>query len=237
MTGNSPKARRPKPKAQKLRASENSSLVDEVYEAVLDRILSGALASGTPVSEVVLARELGVSRTPVHDALRQLAKDGLVSQARNCRAVVANFSADDVYEIFEMRKLLEGHAAELAAGRMDRRQLVPLRATAESLRAGLNANDWAKRWADFDESFHRTIATASGLPRLCKDILRYRMLHRGFNKLSTDPAGLRGALDEHEQILDALEARDGRAAKQRMVAHIAAWQEHFIRSFPTSAST
>lgn len=211
--------------------AEKSSLVDDVYEAILNQILSGALASGTPLSEVDLASELGVSRTPVHDALRQLAKDGLVSQTRNCRAVVSNFSADDVYEVFEMRKLLEGHAAELAAGRIDRRQLIPLREAATSLRAGLKSARWAQLWADFDETFHREIAAASGLPRLCKDILRYRMLHRGFNKLSTGPTVLRKALLEHEKILDALEARDGKEARERMVAHIAAWQEHFIRNF------
>ncbi len=219
---------------RKVLRSENGSLVDEVYEAIMGRILSGKLPSAGPISEVELARELGVSRTPVHDALRQLAKDGLVIQSHNRRAIVAKFTADDVYEIFEMRKLLEGHAAELAAGRMDRRQLVPLREAAESLKDGLDAADWAQRWADFDETFHRVIATASGLPRLCQDILRYRTLHRGFNKLSTDPEGLRQALAEHENILDALEARDARAARQRMVAHVAAWQDHFIRTFPAT---
>jgi len=126
-----------------------------------------------------------------------------------------------------MRKLLEGHAAELAAGRMDSRQLAPLRATADSLHDGLNARDWNRRWTDFDAAFHHTIAEASGNSRLCADILRYQLLHRGIHRFSTDAKSLRRALAEQEGILDALEARDRVAARERMVGPINAWQKFF----------
>jgi len=219
---------------QKLRAlakeTETSSLVASVYETLLEKIINGQLPSGAKISEVELAKALQVSRTPVHDALRQLAKDGLVIQAKNRRAVVARFSTDDLYEIFELRKLLEGHAAELAAGRMDARQLAPLELTAAQLREQLHQAEWAGQWAAFDEQFHREIAQACGNQRLGQDILRYRLLHRGFNKLSTTPEGLLTALAEHESILAALKARDGKLARERMVAHIDAWQQHFIRA-------
>src|SRR3982751_3100555 len=108
--------------------AESNSLVESVYEALLQRIMGGDLRSGSIVSELALAQELGVSRTPVHDAVRQLAKDGLVVREGTRRARVTDFSPDDVFEIFEMRKYLEGAAAELAAGRMDRRHCTPLRA-------------------------------------------------------------------------------------------------------------
>src|SRR3954447_12906692 len=117
------------------RTAQSSSLVESVYEALLERIVSGDLPSGTIVSELALAQELGVSRTPVHDAVRQLAKDGLVVREGRRLARVAGFSPDDVYEIFELRKFLEGPAAELAAGRMDRRHCAPLRAAADALSA------------------------------------------------------------------------------------------------------
>jgi DNA-binding GntR family transcriptional regulator len=209
---------------------EANSLVASVYETLLEKIVSGQLPSGSKVSEVVLAKALQVSRTPVHDALRQLAKDGLVHQEKNRRAVIARFTADDVYEIFELRKLLEGHAAELAAGRMDARQLDPLELTATHLRGRLHQADWAAQWAAFDEQFHREIALSCGNQRLGQDILRYRLLHRGFNKLGTTPEGLLTALAEHEAILAALKLRDGKLARERMVAHIEAWQQHFIRA-------
>jgi DNA-binding GntR family transcriptional regulator len=213
------------------------SLVERVYGEVVERILAGRLAAGDVLSELGLAAELGVSRTPVHEALALLVADGLVTRERNCRARVARFSGDDLFEVFEMRKLLEGHAAELAAGRMDSRQLGPLRATAAALREGLRARDWSRRWSEADEEFHRTIAQASGNARLAADILRYRLLHRGINRHSTDPKSLQSALAEHESILDALDARDAAAARARMVAHIAAWQEFFADQLRRSQSS
>lgn len=210
------------------------TLVEKAYEAILERIFDGRFAEGTVLSEVVLAQELGVSRTPVHDALRLLATDSFVTQERNRRARVASFTGDDLFEVFEMRKLLEGHAAELAAGRMDSRHLVPLREAAAALHKGLDSKDWNRRWADFDATFHHVIAEASGNSRLGMDIHRYQLLHRAINRFSTDPKSLRRALSEHEAILDALEARDRVAARKRMVDHIHSWQQFFIARFNQS---
>lgn len=208
----------------------SSALSEQIYQQLLEGILTGRYAQGAVLSELAVARDLGVSRTPVHDALRQLSKDGLVVRERHCRARVAGITADDVFEVFEMRKLLEGPSAELAAGRMDRRQLSPLRAMADALAQAEGAPDWTARWADFDEVFHRTIAEASGNRRLAQDIGRYRLLHKGFNHIATDSVCLASAMTEHLAILEALEARDPKLARERMVAHIAAWQDFFIRS-------
>ena len=219
------------PAAPRDAESAEPTLVERAYEAILERILDGRFPEGIALSEVALAADLDMSRTPVHDALRLLAIDGFATQERNRRARVASFSADDLFEVFEMRKLLEGHAAELAAGRMDSRQLAPLRATATALHDGLNARDWNQRWTDFDAAFHHAIAEASGNSRLRTDILRYQLLHRGINRFSTDAKSLRRALAEHEAILDALEARDRFAARERMVAHLNAWQKFFSERF------
>jgi len=222
---------------RKASRSTDASLSESVYQALLERILDGRLPSETVVSELALAGELGVSRTPVHDAVRQLAKDGLVVREGNRRARIAAFSAEDVYEVFEMRKYLEGPAADLAAGRMTGVELARLRADADDLLADADAADWVERWADFDEAFHRTIAQASGNGRLASDIDRYRLLHKGFNRTSTDAKLLRRAMDEHLAILDALAQRNGSLARERMVAHIGTWQMHFFRRvspLPTS---
>lgn len=214
------------------RDDENARLSDVVYETLLEAVLAGRLAPGTVVSEVALARQLEVSRTPVHDALKQLAKDGLVDQRANHRAVVAQFTPEDVHDIFEMRKLLEGEAARRAAERMDRPTLARLRATATALRRGRHKPDWLTRWVDFDEEFHHEIAKASGSRRLWQDIARYRLFHRSFNKLATNVEVLQQALDEHCRILDALEHRDPDAAARQMVEHIREWQTYFVNHFP-----
>lgn len=213
--------------------NDSDSLADAVYETLLEGIVSGQLASGEILSEVAVAKSLDVSRTPVHVALRQLAKDGLVEQSKNRRARVAKFTRDDIFEIFEMRKFLEGPAAELAAGRMDARHLAPLRSRADDLRNNPERVDWKDRWVDFDEVFHRGIAECCGNRRLADDINRYQLLHRGFNKLSTDPKSLQTALIEHIAILDALEARDGVAARAAMIDHINTWQAFFVNHFPS----
>ena len=211
---------------------ERTRLSDAVYETLLEAIISGKLASGSIVSEVALAKQLDVSRTPVHDALRQLAKDGLVEQRAGRRAIITTFSKEDVFDIFEMRKLLEGEATRRAATRIDRASLARLRGMGEDLKTNLDQADWLSRWADFDEEFHDAIAKASGGARLSQDIVRYRLLHRGFNKLATTIEVLQDALAEHFLILDALEKRDAEAASKAMVEHVQEWQAYFVNHFP-----
>jgi DNA-binding GntR family transcriptional regulator len=92
--------------------------------------------------------------------------------------------------------------------------------------------DWLERWADFDEDFHATIAQAAGSARLYQDIVRYRLLHRAFNKLTTTVDVLQQALDEHIHILDALEKRDAKEAAREMGAHIQEWRTYFVNHFP-----
>jgi len=219
-----------------IEANDDEALSETVYHRLLRDILTGHYPCGTVLSELGLGRVLGVSRTPVHDALRQLAKDGLIQRERNCRARVAGITPDDIFEVFEMRKMLEGPAAELAAVRMDRRQLAPLRAAIDQLRAMPRGKDWTTQWAEFDDCFHRTIAEASGNRRLAQDINRYRLLHKGFNRLATEPDCLQSAMAEHIGILEALEAKNGPLARERMVAHIVIWQEYFIRAVPPASA-
>ncbi len=211
---------------------ERTTLSDKVYETLLEAIVSGQMVPGVELSVVGLAKELDVSRTPVHDALRQLAHDGLVEQEVNRKARVAAFTRDDVFEIFEMRKLLEGRAVELAAKAIDDQALESLQSEADYLAGSPDAVDWMQRWINHDEKFHDTIARATGVRRLWKDIARYRLLHRGFNQMSTNTKVLKQALQEHQQILGALAKGDSKKAAETMVDHITTWQDYFVKNFP-----
>lgn len=213
-------------------ALADSRLSEQVYQSLLESVLNGTLAPGAVVSELAVAKRLQVSRTPVHDALRQLIKDGLVRQEPNRRAVVAEFNADDIREVFELRRLLEGEAAALAAPRIARSTLQELRATADRLAKVWGQAGWVERWADFDEAFHTAVARASGSKRLCQEVVRYRTLHRGLNKTHTAADCLRQALEEHLTILDALDRRDPAAARAAMEAHIREWENFFVQNFP-----
>lgn len=218
-----------------VKADAAESLAEAVYESLLEGIIRGQLAPGTHLSAASLSTKLEVSRTPVHDALWMLAKDGLVEIQTGRRARITSFSRDDLWEVFAMRKILEGAAAELAAGRMDERQFRPLRAAARVLQEEKSSVDWTHRWSVFDEQFHRLIAESCGNRRLAEDIARYRLLHRGFNRITTEYDCLQQALAEHLEILDALESHDGSRARAAMERHIACWQVYFVEKFHEDA--
>jgi len=197
-------------------------LGESVYQALLENILSGALPSGAEVSEVGLAQELHVSRTPVHEAIQKLSSDGLVVQQSGRRPRVARFDRGDIAELYEMRRILEAAAAERAATKMDPATLRELRRRADELLSGRSGkeDEWKRRALDFDQHFHETLARASGCRRLRDDVLRYRLLVRAFCRMTGSLSNLVEALHEHLRILKALQARNPDAARKAMSDHI-----------------
>src|SRR5688500_6247151 len=115
-----------------------TSLADLVHEQLLKGILAGAMGSGTHLNVADIAKELGVSPSPVRDALLRLAGEGLVTNNTNRRATVVRFTPADVEEIFQVREILEGAAAELAAPHVDKGGLAELRQAAEDCVAALS---------------------------------------------------------------------------------------------------
>jgi DNA-binding GntR family transcriptional regulator len=204
-------------------------LSESVYEQLTQMIVRGELESGQAVSESELSRQLAVSRTPIHEAVGQLVKDGLLIQEPNRRPVVASFSTDDIFDIYEMRRILESEAAAKAASRIDRVTLSELDEAAKRFASAKGKQTVLRRWVEFDDQFHTAIAAACGSRRLEADIQRYRLLHRVFNRTHDDPIVLDQAYQEHLRILDALRHRDEDAARQAMNDHIAEWQRFFVR--------
>ena len=202
------------------RGLSRTFLVEGAYEAILDNILSGALPSGTTVSEVALARNLNVSRTPVHQALVRLAREGLIEHRSGLQPRIARFTREDVIEIYEMRLLLESAATQRAAKRMDPRVLAELTREADALAAAPDGPDWARQALDFDSRFHDAVAIASGNRRLRQEIAKYRLLVRAFCRMTGSSENLRDALREHQAVLRALAERHPAAAGQAMAQHV-----------------
>ncbi len=221
-------------KAEKIRTKPHSGrqtaprLSEHVYESLVEMIVTGKLPPGEPVSELELARTLEVSRTPVHEAIKQLVKDGLVVQSANRRPVVVAFGGEDIQDVYEMRKILESAAAAKAAQQMDRQTLGRLTDALGDFRKQFKRAGAIQRWVNLDDEFHSAIAVASGSSRLAADIHRYRQLHRVFNRSHTDAKVLTQAAEEHERILAAIEKRDSDAAQQAMLGHLAEWQRFFV---------
>ncbi|MAT16232.1 MAG: hypothetical protein CMJ46_13290, partial [Planctomyces sp.] len=181
------------------------SLADEVYDTLVEAIVNGRLKSGESLNSVELSRQLQVSRTPVTEALQRLTFDGLVEQVNNRQARVAQLSLEEIEQIYEMRALLEGAAAERAATRLDREHVAGLIKEAKRLKARRKAVDWHEQAIDFDLRFHQLLAEAAKNQRLRDDIIRYRRLVRCFCRMTGNEKNLSSALEEHLLILDALQ--------------------------------
>ena len=210
-------------------ASTYNRLSDAVYDTVMLAVENASLSPGEVLSEVSIAKQLNVSRTPVHDAFRQLAKDGILEQTSGHRARIVEYSVNDVFEIFELRKVLEGEAAALAAGKMDLRQLVPLREKCLQLRDTFPSADWYNQWRKHDMEFHRSIAEYSGNKRLAADISRYWMLRCGVVHVPLEQSSHPAVITAHLEILDALQSRNSLTAKQAMVQHITNCQTVYLK--------
>jgi len=211
-----------------------TSLADAAYERLLEAILSGKLSSGSELSEVALAAELQVSRTPVHEAIRRLSADGLVHVAASGPARVAAFSRTDIEEIYEMRVCLEQAAVERAARRMSDEQLAELHEAADTL-ADSAVRNWKTKALEFDVLFHDRIAEACGNRRLQGEIRKYRHLVRAFCRMSGSSENLQAAYAEHRVILAALVARQPEAAGRAMAEHIRARLAGVLCGVPEAA--
>jgi len=206
-----------------------SRLSESAYESLVELILTGALQPGESVSELALARRLNVSRTPMHEAIKQLVKDGLIIQSANRRPVIISFSTDDIFDIYEMRLILESEAAAKSAENMDLHTLQELESELKSFQKKSTQPQAIQWWVELDDRFHGEVARAGGSRRLAEDIGRYRQLHRVFNRTHSDPKILKQAIAEHAAILSAIRKRSPQEARDAMQTHLKEWQRYFVK--------
>jgi DNA-binding GntR family transcriptional regulator len=190
---------------------------DEAYAALRERIFARRILPGAPLREMHLARELGVSRTPLREAIRQLSRDGLVECLPHCGARVIRPSSKLVSEIFQIREALEGIAAQQAARNFTRERLRELRLNFDRLRAEIAAGSWI----DVGDAIHEEILAICGNAELGTLMSNYREMIGWFQKLASEvPGRLPEAFREHETILCALEAGDPEWAERAARAHV-----------------
>lgn len=198
---------------------EVQSLGDRVVHQLLDHLLSGQLAPGSRLREVELAARLGVSRTPVREALARLARDGLVELLPNRGAIVRQLGTDELRHIYQLREALEGLAAELACEHCTPDDLARLRTLFDA--AAARDADFAAACRRVDQELHRLIAARSGNPVLAQEIRRFHDLVQLVRERVDDVSGaLEQALAEHRAILAALERRRPAEARAAMTTHI-----------------
>ncbi|HBG17163.1 MAG TPA: GntR family transcriptional regulator [Firmicutes bacterium] len=191
-----------------------------VFEVLREAIISGQLAPGERLMEIQLAEELGVSRTPVREAIRKLELEELVLMVPRKGAYVASLSMKDVVEVFEIRGALEGLAAALAAERITEEELESLqRQLVKS--AEMIGNADLQGMVEADTGFHQILYQASRNERLAQIINNLREQIQRFRQTSLSyPGRMKIALEEHREIVDAVSARDPEMARKLAQDHI-----------------
>jgi DNA-binding GntR family transcriptional regulator len=198
-----------------------ASVVDQVYKAIRERITSGSLARGARVHQEDLAEELGVSRTPVREALRRLAAEGLVEMRTNRGARVADVDQAGMRVSYEARTVIEPGAARLAAGQRLDEPLARMRAAVAAQRRSLRN---VQRSFEANREFHLALAAASGnefLSQFAERLWVARIGETIYERQVETQERMLLDVREHEQILEAIEAGDGRRAESLTRRHLA----------------
>jgi DNA-binding GntR family transcriptional regulator len=199
---------------------QTESVNAQVLDALRAAVITGELQPGTLHSVQTLATQLGVSRTPVREALIKLSQQGMVRFERNRGVRVLQTSLHDLEEVFALRLLLEVPATRLACRQIDeagRRELRRLHQAME--RAARSGNEY-RMW-EHDRRFHLVLLQASGNLRLATyvDGLRDMVLRRGVSTVSRSRS-LDDIVAEHREVLDRIESCDAAGAAEAMRAHL-----------------
>lgn len=226
---------------------------DRAYNHIRKKILNGEYPPGSALMTEELSADIGVSRTPVRDALRQLESDGLVSIRPRLGASVKKMDLTELREMCELRLALEGHAACLAALNRNEAELAEIRVALDSMRRLVDLIAATKKEdvlvAELmreDVRFHIAVMAAAKNDLMRREILRLHLINRvvagtgkGEAELTTKPerdARRHKVLQSHTEIYDAIARRDGAAAKAAMEEHIQELIEHSLRQFAQNES-
>jgi DNA-binding GntR family transcriptional regulator len=209
-----------------------SSATQKAYDVLKQRLVAGSYPPGAQLKEEHLARELGLSRTPVRAALKRLIDDGLATMDAGRGVRVAEWTDADILETYHLRALLEAHAAQRAAERRDPAVVANLQQLNRDLAAAMG-NDGAEsvlRLQAINSRFHRTILEGSGSPRLKQllaSIIDMPIVVRSFFVSSRDD--LQQSLQHHKDVTAAIAAGDGEVAAQAMHLHLRLSAQRFFQ--------
>ncbi len=211
----------------------------KAYDFIRSSILSGDFSPGRRLKEEELTALCEVSRTPVREALRRLALEGLVVVTPNAGAQVSAVSTSELAEIYTLRAMIEGHAAERAAGLIGRSSLIRLRELAIQMEqvATRRERAFGANFTSANAEFHRIILDAATSPRLSAMsafVIELPLARRTLEHYSRQD--LDRSMGHHRELIDALEARDGAWASSVMKSHILAAHQALTRTHSADLS-
>ncbi|MBR3644478.1 MAG: GntR family transcriptional regulator [Parasporobacterium sp.] len=203
-----------------LHLDEYLPLRDVVFQTLRQAILTGELKPGERLMEIHLANRLGVSRTPVREAIRMLTLEGLVTMIPRRGAEVSRISRQDISDVLEVRGSLDALAVRLACERITEEEIQALKDAADAFEQAVTTGE-TTAVADADVAFHDRIIAASKNKRLiqmagnlAERVYRYRL------EYIKDPAHHANLIKEHQQILRCIIKRDPKKAEEAILMHV-----------------
>ena len=195
-------------------------LNQKVYRILKAEIIEGSLKPGTKLLENNIAKQLGISRTPIREALRELAAEGFVKMNPNQGVVVSNASVEDVQEVLQIRGVLEGLAARLATKMINEEEIKELEKYQKQMEYYTNKDD-VLAFSEMDTEFHELILNICGNNRLIQ--IRKNLsdqAHRYQIRSLSVPGRLKYSLKEHQEVVEALKRKDAEQADRLSQKHI-----------------
>ena len=205
-------------------------LRDVVFNTLRQSILTGELKPGERLMEIHLADKLGVSRTPIREAIRKLELEGLVTMIPRRGAEVAQITEKNLKDVLEVRRALDALTVELACERISEEELESLQNARDTFARAIKTKD-ANKIAQADVAFHDIILIASRndrlmqmLANLSQQMYRYRL------EYVKDDEHYDRLIEEHNIIFDAISRRDSKVGAQAIISHIDNQEKSIIRS-------
>lgn len=207
----------------------SASLEEKVYLSLEEQIISQKLRPGEAVTEMKLSRELGVSRTPVREALQRLDREGLIKLIPNKGAVVLGISEQDLIDIYKIRMRLEGLAARIAAEKTDTEFCRLLGDNVDLTEFYMEKGD-IEKVKNLDSEFHDIIYRSCESRMLGKTLSELHRYISSYRKLSLAVDGrIEKSLAEHREIYDAIVRGDAPAADELTSEHVARALENLLK--------
>jgi DNA-binding GntR family transcriptional regulator len=200
--------------------TDKYSLRGRVYSSIRESILSGKYPKGEELKEIAIGKELGVSRTPVREALRQLELEGLVNIIPNKGAYVTGITLKDVKDIYAIRSYLEGLAARWACEYISKEQIEVLEENIYLAQFHAEKHH-AEQVVELDNKFHHTIYTASNSKMLEHILIEYHQYVKRVREVTlADTERAMKSNDEHKAILEAIKNKDTDLAEKLAHTHV-----------------
>ena len=215
-------------------ATQESAEENRVRNAIVEAVMSHRLPPGTRLVETPLAEAFGVSRSLLRRVLVRLASDKVIELQHNRGATVAQPSPEEMRHVFEVRRLLErGILRALGNGTSRGRTLAPVRELVREERTAYNAGQWSS-WIRLSGEYHLEVARLLKNPEL-EEILRSLIARTTLMIALYDSPGHQGcSFDEHDAILDALQAGENERACRLMTQHLEAAERSLRRATPST---